>query len=188
MPQSAVTVQYTNDDDYNLATTNYDQLQTWPASKLLDYHLNLSKLDPQEMPIIQSSDYIKFAKKCHQFTDQQLVALIFKTTIKPLAMIFMIIVFIGFLFGYFTYFNQNVFFTNQFQVTFFYILVNLTFYFASFFAFEVALNSTMLNALRAKGRLLLPTEFTQPIVKKITLTWIVLQIIIQVFIYSIITF
>ncbi|RIY31703.1 hypothetical protein CKF54_06240 [Psittacicella hinzii] len=182
-----VKVIYENDIKYNLDTATLDEIKNWPHSKLIEYHLEPKKLSREDLAIIRSTAYSKLISR-HKFTyDTEYSSQTFVLFIRKLIVFPVLFTFLGFLFGYFTYFRATDLFTNINYLSIFYFLFSSAVYFASLFALQIVTNQIFLNKLKNSGRLLFPNELYQGLTAKFILSWLIIQVFIHLTMYLLTT-
>ncbi|MFC6276562.1 hypothetical protein [Psittacicella hinzii] len=180
-----VKVQYTNDVTYDLSTADLEQIKQWPNSILIGYHLKVNNLSPNDLEVIRSPAYSKLTTKHPFVTDKEYARSTYLKFIRSLFVIPLALTFLGFLVGYFTYFQPNAIFSTINYTAIFYILSSAAIYIGSIFSLQVVTEVVMQNKLKAAARLLFPHELAQGLTAKFTLAWIALQVMIQLVMYAI---
>lgn len=178
---------YTNDLNYDLTQVSLSDLKNWPNSKLIEYHLELNKLTPEDLEIIRSPKYLKLVKKHPYTTNKDYARSLYLSFIKRLFVIPTAFTFLGFLFGYYFYFQANAIFATVQYLAIFYILFSAAIYFSSIFSLQIVTEQIFINKLSQSGRLLFPHELTQGLTAKFTLAWLIIQVLIQITVWLIST-
>lgn len=169
-------VHYTLDQEYDPAQVSREELRQWPTSQLVYWRLKPNELTDADFKVIQSAEYSAQIRAWADATEADFANYCFKLAAKRMILFGIVVGFLGFLFGYYTYWAPTTVFPQLKHLTIFYGSTWAVMLAMQYFVFEVALTQHWGRNMLRMARMPLESELTSAAQKILAVTGFILHV------------